>query len=109
MSNEKKGKGIFGKIQDTITGNEPEQNQNADNGAVNDAVANQNEEDELKDEEVVTSKEVADPSHLKPQAESDGPPARPVAVDKAHLKPQEEVNEKRKVKVADPSHLKPQE
>lgn len=32
---------------------------------------------------------VVDPSHLKPQVETDGPPQRPKAVDPKHLKPQE--------------------
>lgn len=49
-------------------------------------------------------------SHFAPQAETDGPPTRPEAVDPSHLKPQEEVaeHEVRKVKAVDPAHLKPQ-
>jgi hypothetical protein len=61
-----------------------------------------------KDEEQASSG--VNKSHFAPQAETDGPPPRPEAVDPAHLKPQEEAPEPeaRKVKAVDPAHLKPQ-
>jgi hypothetical protein len=58
MANEKKGKGLFGKIADAITGNEskPEEKNDSvnvpppDNGAANDAVPDQSQKAELKAE-----------------------------------------------------------
>lgn len=56
MANEKKGKGLFGKIADAISGNESKAEEKngisnvppADNGAANDAVSDQSPKSELK-------------------------------------------------------------
>lgn len=51
---------------------------------------NESDEQEISSSEVAQNGvKVIDPSHLQPQAETDGPPPRPKAVDQAHAKPQE--------------------